>query len=87
MLNSIPANDEIWDYCHVHVYEVVPGKSHIWSAFEVLDVLQVTYCGTMSYPIYEVELNPSISVCPIHICSTTTPAIILDFERAHNLLR
>jgi hypothetical protein len=39
MLNCIPANDEIWDYCHVHVYEVVLGKSHIWSAFEVLDVL------------------------------------------------
>jgi hypothetical protein len=49
-------------------------------------MLQVTYCGTMSYPRYEVELNPSISVCPIRICSTTTPAIFLDFERAHNLL-
>jgi hypothetical protein len=86
MLNCIPANDEIWDYCDVHVYEVMPGKSHIRSAFEVLDVASDPYCGTMSYPIYEVELNPSISVCPIHICSTTTPAIFLDFERAHNLL-
>jgi hypothetical protein len=38
MLNCIQANDEIWDYCDVHVYEVMLGKSHIWSAFEVLDV-------------------------------------------------
>ncbi len=38
MLNCIPANDEIWDFCDVHVYEVVLGKSHIRSAFEVLDV-------------------------------------------------